>query len=65
MSIQETLQKEIEESKRWLELEDDSTYKRDFNQKNWINKLGFRKNDNLDNSICEIIESKMNEILEK
>ena len=31
MSIQQTLQKEIEESKRWLDIEkEDSTYKLDF-----------------------------------
>jgi hypothetical protein len=35
MTIELTLQKEIEESKRWLNLEkDESTYKRDLGEKN-------------------------------
>jgi hypothetical protein len=34
MSIQQTLQKEIEESKRWLDVEkDDSTFKRDLQKR--------------------------------
>jgi hypothetical protein len=41
MSIQQALQKEIEESKRWTEIEkDDSTYKRDLQKRieliNWV-----------------------------
>ena len=41
-TIKQTLLQEIEESKRWLNLEkDESTYKRC--EKNWINKFGFRK----------------------
>jgi hypothetical protein len=41
MSIQQTLQKEIEESKRWFELEkNESTYKRDLAKRiefiNWV-----------------------------
>jgi len=41
MSIQQTLQKEIEDSKRWIEVEkDDSTYKRDLQKRieliNWV-----------------------------
>jgi hypothetical protein len=66
MSIQQTLQNEIQESKRWLEIEqDDSTYKRDLQKRieliNWV--LESMKNSNI--SICEIIESKMNEIILK
>jgi hypothetical protein len=41
MSIQQTLQKEIEDSKRWIEVEkDDTTYKRDLEKRieliNWV-----------------------------
>ena len=41
MSIQQTLQKEIEDSKRWIEVEkDDTTYKRDLEKIieliNWV-----------------------------
>jgi hypothetical protein len=66
MSIQQTLQKEIEESKRWIEIEkDDSTYKRDLCKRikliNWV----LEKMNDPDISICEIIESKLNEIIQK
>ena len=66
MSIEQMLQKEIEESKRWIEIEkDDSTYKRDLQKRieliNWV----LEKMNNPDISICEIIESKMYEILDK
>ena len=66
MTIQQTLQKEIEESKRWIEVEkDDSTYKRDLKKRieliNWV--LENMKNPDI--FICEIIESKMNEIIDK
>jgi hypothetical protein len=61
MSIRQTLQKEIEESKKWLDIEkDDSTYKRDLMKRielvNWVL-------DNMNNPIipiCENIESRMN-----
>jgi len=58
MTIQQTLQKEIEDSKRWLDREtDESTYKRDLQKRikliNWV--LEKMKNPNI--FICEIIES--------
>jgi hypothetical protein len=66
MSIQQTLQKEIEESKRCLDSEtDESTYKRDLQKRieliNWV--LENMKNPDI--FICEIIECKMNEIIDK
>jgi hypothetical protein len=66
MSIQQTLQKEIEESKRWLDIEkDDSRFKRDLQKRieliNWV--LENMKNSNV--QICAVIESKMNEIILK
>jgi len=66
MSIQQTLQKETEDSKRWIEVEkDDSTYKRDLQKRieliNWV--LDNMKNPDI--FICEVIESKMNEIIDK
>jgi hypothetical protein len=64
MSIQQSLQKEIEESKRWLDIEkDDSTYRRDLQKRieliNWV--LENMKNPDI--PICDTIESKMNEII--
>jgi len=66
VTIQQTLLQEIEESKRWLNLEkDESTYKRDLVKRieliNWV--LENMKNPEI--RISELIESKMNEIIDK
>ena len=66
MSIQQALKKEIEESKRWLDREnEESTYKRDLQKRieliNWV--LDNMKNQDI--FISKIIESKMNEIIDK
>jgi hypothetical protein len=65
MSIGQTLQKEIEESKRALQGPmDDTIYRRDHSKRiqllNWV--LVIMKDPNI--QICEIIESKMNEIID-
>jgi hypothetical protein len=66
MTVEQILQKEIDESKRWLDLEtEETTYKRDLQKRieliNWILE---RMNDpNV--QICDLIESKMNEIILK
>jgi len=65
MTIEQILLQEIEESKRWFNLEkDESTYKRDLTKKieliNWV--LENMKNPEI--NICELIESKMNEIID-
>jgi len=61
MSIEQTLQKEIQESRKWLDIEkDESTYKRDLAKRieliNWV--LNNMKNSDI--QICDIIESRMN-----
>jgi hypothetical protein len=66
MSIQQTLQNEIEASKRWLQVEkDDSTYKRDLRKRveltGWV--LEIMKNQSV--NVCELMESKMNEVILK
>ena len=66
MSIQQALQKEIKDTKRWLNLEkDESTYKRDLAKRieliNWV--LENMKNPGI--QICDLIESKMNEIIDR
>jgi hypothetical protein len=66
MSIQQRLLQEIEESKRWLNIEkDESTYKRDLAKRieliNWV----LENMKNPDVHICNLIESKMNEIILK
>ena len=66
MGIEQTLLQDIEESKRWLNLEkDESTYKRDLVKRieliNWV--LENMKNPDI--QICDLIESRMNIILLK
>ena len=64
MAIEQTLQKEIEESKRWVDTAE-GVYKRDLITRieliNWV--LDNMKNP--DDNICGIIESKMNEIIDE
>jgi predicted nucleic acid-binding protein len=65
MIVEQILQKEIEESRTWLDREnEESTYKRDLQKRiellNWT--LENMKNPNI--YICALIESKMNEIIE-
>lgn len=64
MSLNQKLQKEIEEPQMWLCREDEEcTYKRDLKRRieliNWV--LDTMKNH--DNQICNQIESKMQEII--
>jgi hypothetical protein len=64
MNAQQTLQKEIEESKTWLNREkEESTYKRDLKKRieliNWV--LENMKIPDI--QICILIESRMNEII--
>jgi hypothetical protein len=66
MTIGQKLLQEIEDSKRWFNLEqDESTYKRDLAKRieliNWV--LSNMKN--ADINICEIIETRMNKIIDK
>jgi nicotinic acid mononucleotide adenylyltransferase len=65
MTVEQILQKEIEESRTWLDREnEESTYKRDLAKRiellNWV--LENMKNPEI--NICELIESKMNEIID-
>jgi hypothetical protein len=66
MSIEQLLQTEIQESERWIEIEkENSTYKRDLKKRveliNWV--LENMKNSDID--ICSVIETRMNEIIDK
>jgi len=63
MTIEQILQKEIEESRTWLDREkEETTYKRDLEKRiellNWV--LENMKNPGVE--ICGLIESKMNQI---
>jgi|SRR4249920_4257925 len=65
MIVEQILQKEIEESRTWLDREnEETTYKRDLQKRiellNWT--LENMKDPNI--YICALIETKMNEIIE-
>jgi len=64
MSIQQALQKELEDSKRWFEVQKaEATYRRDLRKRieliNWV----LENMKNADDPICDIIESRMSEII--
>ena len=63
-TIEQTLLQEIEESKGWLNLEkDEIVYKRDAKRIGLIN-LVLENMKNPDIRVCDLIESKMNEIID-
>ena len=66
MTLEQTLQNEIKDSQRWIEVEkENSTYKRDLKKRveliNWV--LENMKNSDID--ICSVIETRMNQIIDK
>ena len=66
MSIQETLQKDIEEAQKWLRVQkEESTYRRDLRKRieliNWV----LEEMKNADTQICPLIETRMNELIDK
>ena len=66
MSIEQTLQSEVEESKRWLNTQrEESTYKRDLKKRieliNWV----LENMKNPDTNICALVETKMNELIDE
>jgi len=66
MTIQQALQREIEDSKRCIECtQEDSTYKRDLYKRVELIIWVLEQMKNSDTPICEIIEYKMNEIIDR
>ena len=66
MSIEQTLQKDVEESKICNEIEnEDTTCKRDLAKRIELTNLVLENMKNPDVYICEIIEIKMNEVIGK
>jgi len=66
MSVQETLLKEIEDSQKWLDVDkEESTYRRDLRKRieliNWV----LEEMKNPDIQICALIETRMNELIDK
>ena len=62
MTIEQTLQDEIQESNRWVD-KADGVYNRDLTKRielvNWV----LEKMKNSEIKICELMESKMNEVI--
>jgi len=66
MSIEQRLQNEIQESKRWIEIEkEDTTYKRNLAKRIELTNWVLENMNNPDIPICDNIESRMNEIIDK
>ena len=66
MTIEQLLQDEIQDAKRWIGIEiDESTYKRNLVKRveliNWV----LEQMKKPDINICETMENKMNDIIEK
>ena len=66
MSIDQILQNEIQESKRWIDIEkEETTYKRDLAKRieliNWV----LENMNSLDIPICDNIESRMSDVILK
>ena len=66
MTLEQILQKEIEESRTWLDrVTDESTYKRDLHKRIELINLTLENMKDPNIYICALTESKMNKILLK
>jgi tRNA U54 and U55 pseudouridine synthase Pus10 len=64
MSIEQRLQNEIQESKRWIEIEkEDTTYKRNLAKRIELTNWVLENMNNPDIPICDNIESRMSDII--
>jgi hypothetical protein len=66
MTVQQTLQSEIQDAKRWLDVQkEESTYRKDLRKRieliNWV----LEQMKNLDTNISALVETKMNELIDK
>jgi len=66
MTVEQILQKEIEESRTWLDQEnEESTYKRDLHKRIELINLTLENMKDPNIYICALIESKMKKIIDK
>ena len=64
MTIEQRLQNEIQESKRWIEIEkEDTTYKRNLAKRIELTNWVLENMNNPDIPICDNIESRMSDII--
>lgn len=66
MTVDQILQQEIEESKKWLDRDhDESTYKRDLEKRIELIDWVLQNMKNPDVEICSLVESRMNETIQE
>ena len=66
MRLEQTLQNEIEDSKKWIErTSEDSTYKRDLFKRIELINCILHNMKNPDIQICDLIESRMKQIVDR
>ena len=64
MSIQETLQEEIKDAQKWLNVQkEESTYRRDLRKRIELIDWVLEEMKNPDTQICALIETKMNQLI--
>ena len=64
MSIQQTLQNEIQDAKKWLDVQkEESTYRRDLRKRIELINWTLENMKNPDTNICALVETKMNELI--
>ncbi|HKX20560.1 MAG TPA: hypothetical protein VJM74_02690 [Nitrososphaeraceae archaeon] len=66
MGVEQILQSEIQDAKRWLDVQkEESTYRRDLRKRieliNWVQE----QMKNPDTNICALIETKMNQLIDE
>jgi len=66
MSVQETLQNEIQDAQKWLNCQkEESTYRRDLRKRIELIYWVLEETKKPDIFICEVIEKKMNQIIDE
>jgi len=64
MSIQQTLQEEIKDAQKWLNVQkEESTYRRDLRKRIELIDWVLEEMKNPDTQICALIETKMNQLI--
>jgi hypothetical protein len=66
MNVEQTLQSEIQDAERWLDVQkEENTYRRDLRKRieliNWV----LENMKNPDTNICALIETKINELIDE
>ncbi len=66
MTVQQTLQCEIQDAKRWLDVQkEESTYRRDLRKRIELINWTLENMKNPDTNICALVETKMNELIDE